>query len=212
MSIREILHFPDSLLLQVSDPVERVTPDIQKLMDDMLETMYSAEGSGLAAIQVGVPLRIVVMDLAREGESPQPQYFVNPQLSNLSKGTSVYREACLSVPNLGQKPVERPATCRVDFLDYDGESQQLECDGLLATCIQHEIDHLNGILYFQRLSRFKRHRIEKSLRKYPAQVARTKREAEPFGDVVFLQEALQHKQPKIGKQSQETRIRAARSI
>ena len=180
MAIREILTFPNPLLHQVAEPVEGVTPDIQRLMDDMLETMYYANGIGLAAVQIGVHLRVAVIDLAREGE--QPQYFVNPRLSNFSEEINAYNEGCLSVPNPNQteenpspsiyEPVQRPKTCRVDFLDYNGQPRQLECEGLFATCIQHEVDHLDGILYLQRLSRLKQSMIEKKLRKAHARAAR----------------------------------------
>lgn len=212
MAIREILTFPNPLLLQVAEPVERVTSDIQKLMDDMLETMYSAGGFGLAAVQIGVHLRIVVMDLAREGETSQPRYFVNPQLSDFSEDTRVFQEGCLSVPNLSQKSVERPEMCRVDFLDYNGEVRQLECDGLLATCIQHEVDHLDGILYFQRLSRLKRHRIEKSLRKDHERAAHTQHEADPLGSAVYLHEFSKSWQSRVEQKSQRTHARPVRNI
>ena len=182
MAIREILHFPNPLLHQAAKDVEEVTPDIQKLMDDMLETMYHANGIGLAAVQIGVHLRVAVIDLAREAESAKPQYFVNPKLSNFSEEINTYQEGCLSVLNPKQtednpvpsiyEPVQRPKTCRVDFLDYNGQPQQLECDGLFATCIQHEVDHLDGILFLQRLSRLKQSMIEKRLRKAHARVTR----------------------------------------
>ena len=182
MAVREILTFPNPLLHRRAEPVAQVDGDIRALMDDMLETMYHAQGIGLAAVQVGVHLRIAVMDLAREGEPPQPRYFVNPRLSGFSEDLNTYQEGCLSVPNPRPsednpgisiyEPVQRPARCRVDFLDYDGAPQRLDCDGLLATCIQHEVDHLDGILFLQRLSRLKQSMLERRLRKAHARAAR----------------------------------------
>lgn len=164
MAIRPILTAPDARLRQVSKPVERVDDDVRVLMDDMLETMYDAPGIGLAAIQVGEPLRVIVMDLAGEGEEPQPRYFVNPEILDPSEETGVYQEGCLSVPDYFDD-VERPVECRVRYLDYDGEEQVLEAEGLLATCIQHEMDHLEGILFIDHLSRLKRERVLKKLKK-----------------------------------------------
>lgn len=164
MAIRPILTAPDARLRQVSKPVERVDDDLRALMDDMLETMYDAPGIGLAAIQVGEPLRVIVMDLAGEGEEPQPHYFVNPEILDPSEETGVYQEGCLSVPDFFDD-VERPAKCRVRYLDYDGKEQVLEAEDLLATCIQHEMDHLEGILFIDHLSRLKRERVLKKLKK-----------------------------------------------
>ena len=164
MAIREILTAPDPRLRQISQPVDQVDDALRALMDDMLETMYDAPGIGLAAIQVGVPKRVIVMDLAREGEEPEPRYFVNPEIVNPSAETSPYEEGCLSVPAFYEE-VERPAQCTVRFLDYDGKEQILEAEGLLAVCIQHEMDHLEGILFIDHLSRLKRDRILKKLKK-----------------------------------------------
>lgn len=164
MAIREILTAPDPRLRQKSAPVDRVDDSLRALMDDMLETMYKAPGIGLAAIQVGVPLRVIVMDLAGEGEEKQPRYFVNPEILDPSPDLSVYEEGCLSVPEFYEE-VERPARCRVKYLDYDGKPQILEAEGLLATCIQHEMDHLEGVLFIDHLSRLKRDRILKKLKK-----------------------------------------------
>lgn len=164
MSIRPILTAPDARLRQVSKPVEKVDDDLRALMDDMLETMYDAPGIGLAAIQVGVPLRVIVMDLAGEGAEPEPRYFVNPEILDPSEEMSVYEEGCLSVPEYYDE-VERPARCRVRYLDYDGEEQVLDAEGLLATCIQHEMDHLEGVLFIDHLSRLKRERVLKKLKK-----------------------------------------------
>ena len=152
MSIRPILTAPDPRLRQVSKPVETVDDDLRALMDDMLETMYDAPGIGLAAIQVGVPLRVIVMDLAGEDAEPEPRFFVNPEILDPSEDMSVYEEGCLSVPEYYDE-VERPARCRVKYLDYDGKEQVLDAEGLLATCIQHEMDHLEGVLFIDHLSR-----------------------------------------------------------
>lgn len=164
MAIREILTAPDPRLREKSRPVETVDDGVRALMDDMLETMCKAPGIGLAAIQVGVPLRIVVMDLAGEGEDKKPMFFVNPTVSDQSEESSLYEEGCLSVPGFFEE-VERPSRCRVSFLDYHGRPQVLEAEGLLATCIQHEMDHLEGVLFIDRLSRLKRERILKRIKK-----------------------------------------------
>ncbi|GGD17163.1 peptide deformylase [Aquisalinus flavus] len=164
MTVRPILTAPDPRLREVSKPVERVDDALRALMDDMLETMYDAPGIGLAAIQVGVPKRVIVMDLAGEDEAPQPRYFVNPEILNPSEDTKPYEEGCLSVPDYYDE-VERPAQCTVKYLDYDGNEQILEAEGLLAVCIQHEMDHLEGVLFIDHLSRLKRERILKKLRK-----------------------------------------------
>lgn len=164
MTIREILTAPDPRLRQVSAPVEVVDDGVRALMDDMLETMYEAEGIGLAAIQVNVARRIIVMDLAGEGEEARPAYFVNPEILDPSEETNLYQEGCLSVPEFWEE-VERPARCRVRFLDYFGKDQSLDAEGVLATCIQHEMDHLNGVLFIDRISRLKRDRIIRKLKK-----------------------------------------------
>ena len=164
MSIREILVAPDPRLREVSKPVDKVDDGLRALMDDMLETMYDAPGIGLAAIQIGVPLRVIVMDLAGEDEEKQPRYFVNPEILDPSDDTSLYQEGCLSVPDF-YEDVERPATCRIKYLDYNGEEKIEDAEGLLATCIQHEMDHLEGVLFIDHLSRLKRDRILKKLKK-----------------------------------------------
>ena len=164
MAIREILTAPDPRLREKSLPAERVDDALRALMDDMLETMYKAPGIGLAAIQIGVPVRVIVMDLAQEGEEKQPRYFVNPEILDPSEDLAVYEEGCLSVPDFYEE-VERPAKCRVKYLDYNGAEQVLEAEGLLATCIQHEMDHLEGVLFIDHLSRLKRDRILKKIKK-----------------------------------------------
>ncbi len=164
MAIREIITAPDPRLKEISKPVDRVDDGLRALMDDMLETMYAAPGIGLAAIQVGVPKQVIVMDLAREGEEPQPRYFINPEILWTSEDTAVYEEGCLSVPEF-YEDVERPARCRVRYLDYQGEIREEDCDDLLATCLQHEMDHLKGILFIDHLSRTKRSMLLKKLMK-----------------------------------------------
>ena len=188
MTIRDIIEVPDKRLKTVSAPVAQVSDATRALMDDMLETMYAANGIGLAAIQIGVAERVIVMDISpsaptadeagaadedatREDrydlsglEDEGPRYFVNPEITWTSEETNNYQEGCLSVPGF-YDDVERPAQCRVKFLDYDGVEQEIACDGLLATCIQHEMDHLNGIVFLDHLSRLKRQMVLKKLRK-----------------------------------------------
>lgn len=172
MAIREILTVPDPRLKEVSKPVEGgVTDDIRALMDDMLETMYAAPGIGLAAIQIGVPLRVIVMDLSGEDQEPQPRYFVNPEILPLTEDTAPYEEGCLSVPDVFEE-VERPTECRIRYLDYDGNRVEEVATGLFAVCIQHEMDHLEGTLFIDHLSRLKRQRaidrVKKARRLKPA--------------------------------------------
>ncbi|MGB6229462.1 MAG: peptide deformylase [Litorimonas sp.] len=160
--IRPILTVPDPRLKLVSKPVEAVTDETRALMDDMLATMYAAPGIGLAAIQVGVPQRVIVMDLAPDGEAPQPKYFVNPEILDPADTTVPYQEGCLSVPDV-YDDVDRPETCRVTYLDYNGERVTEDCSGLYAVCIQHEMDHLEGIVFLDHLSRLKRDRAIKKV-------------------------------------------------
>ncbi|WP_366523852.1 peptide deformylase [uncultured Algimonas sp.] len=162
--IRPILTVPDPRLKTVSEPVATVTDDTRALMDDMLATMYAAPGIGLAAIQIGVPQRVIVMDLAGEGEDPQPKYFVNPEILDPADETLPYQEGCLSVPDI-YDDVERPQSCRVTYLDYDGKRVTEDCEGLYAVCIQHEMDHLEGIVFLDHLSRLKRERAIKKVMK-----------------------------------------------
>jgi len=164
MAIRSIITAPDDRLRQVSKPVAGVDEALRALMDDMLETMYDAPGIGLAAIQIGEPVRVIVMDIAGDEEDPAPLYFVNPEIADPAEEMSLHEEGCLSVPEFYEE-VERPASCRITYLDYNGEAQTLEAEGLLATCIQHEIDHLEGVLFIDHLSRLKRERILKKLKK-----------------------------------------------
>ncbi len=170
MTIRNILTEPNKILRQISTKVERVGKEEQKLMDDMLETMYAANGIGLAAIQVGVPKRIIVMDLSKDKEK-KPMFFVNPEINNKNKINSVYEEGCLSVPNQFAE-IERPSTCEVKFLDYNGNEKIIKAEGLLATCIQHEMDHLEGILFIDYLSKLKKTIILKKLSKQKDKIDR----------------------------------------
>ncbi|MDC0511774.1 peptide deformylase [Pelagibacteraceae bacterium] len=164
MTIRNILTEPDPFLRQKSVKVEVVSDDIRSLMDDMLETMYNAPGIGLAAIQIGVPKRVIVIDLSRNDEKKNPLYFINPEIITNSNINASYEEGCLSVP--GQfAEINRPDKCKVKFLDYDGKEQILEAEGLLSTCIQHEIDHLEGVLFIDYLSKLKKTMIVKKLSK-----------------------------------------------
>ena len=164
MTIRTILIEPNKLLRQISEPVEKVGTDEKKLMDDMLDTMYEAPGIGLAAIQIGIPKRIIVMDIGRDEKKKEPRYFVNPIIKKRNKEKSIYEEGCLSVPDQFAE-IERPNSCEVEYLDYEGKKQQLKAEGLLATCIQHEMDHLEGILFIDYLSKLKKTMIIKKLSK-----------------------------------------------
>jgi len=164
MAVKTILTEPNNILRQVSKPVEKVGEDERKLMKDMLDTMYHANGIGLAAIQIGIPKRIIVMDIAKNDEKKNPMYFVNPIIKNKNKDLSTYEEGCLSVPNQFAE-VDRPATCEVEYLDYNGEKKILKAEGLLATCIQHEMDHLEGVLFIDYLSKLKKTMIIKKLSK-----------------------------------------------
>lgn len=165
MALRTILTAPDPVLKQKSRPVEGpVTDEHRALMDDMLETMYDAPGIGLAAIQVGVPLKIIVMDLAKEGEPPAPRHFVNPEILWASEELQPYEEGCLSVPDI-YDDVERPARVKLKYLNYQGELVEEDAEGLYAVCIQHEMDHLEGVLFIDHLSRLKRDNALRKLKK-----------------------------------------------
>ena len=164
MTVKRILVEPNSLLRQVSKPVKEVSKEERQLMDDMLETMYAANGIGLAAIQIGVPKRIIVMDLSKNESKKEPRYFVNPVIKNKDTSKSTYEEGCLSVPNQFAE-IDRPKKCNVEYLDYNGEKKILNAEGLLATCIQHEMDHLEGILFIDYLSKLKKSMIIKKLSK-----------------------------------------------
>ena len=164
MSVKVILTEPNKLLRQISKSVDKVGDAERALMDDMLDTMYDAPGIGLAAIQIGVPKRIIVMDIGRDENKKEPRYFVNPVIKNKNEKKAKYEEGCLSVPDQFAE-IERSNTCEVEYLDYDGKKQILKAGGLLATCIQHEMDHLEGILFIDYLSKLKKSMIIKKLSK-----------------------------------------------
>ncbi len=171
MTVKTILTEPNKLLRQVSLPVEKVGNEERQLMDDMLETMYEAKGIGLAAIQIGVPKRIIVMDIGNRDKEKEPMYFVNPVIKNKNSEHSTYEEGCLSVPNQFAE-IDRPSTCEIEFLDYSGSKKILKASGLLATCIQHEMDHLEGILFIDYLSKLKKMMIVKKLSKQKNKIDR----------------------------------------
>ena len=164
MTVKRIITEPNPLLRQVSKPVSSVGPEERKLMDDMLDTMYDANGIGLAAIQIGIPKRIIVMDISKNNEDKNPMYFVNPIIKNKNLELSTYEEGCLSVPNYFAE-IDRPKKCDVEYLDYNGKKKILKAEGLFATCIQHEMDHLEGILFIDYLSKLKKTMIVKKLSK-----------------------------------------------
>jgi peptide deformylase len=170
MALRDILIIPDKRLRVVSEPVRTVDTQIRALAEDMMETMYDAPGIGLAAIQIGQPLRLVTMDLAKKDEEKAPQVFINPQITWSSDEMNVHEEGCLSIPEYYEE-VERPAKVRFSYLDLDGKLQEVEADGIFATCIQHEIDHLNGVLFIDHISKLKRDRVVKKFTKMAKQAA-----------------------------------------
>jgi peptide deformylase len=164
MAQRDILILPDKRLRQVSKPVAKIDAATKALVEDMFETMYAAPGIGLAAIQIGEPIRVVTMDLAKKDEPKQPQVFINPELVATSETKNVHEEGCLSIPEYYEE-VERPAEVKVRYLDLEGKAQEIEASGLLATCLQHEIDHLNGVLFIDHISKLKRDRVIKKFTK-----------------------------------------------
>lgn len=164
MSIKPLVILPDPLLRQISKPVESFDADLRKFSADMLDTMYDAPGIGLAAIQIGTPLQMLVIDLAKEDEPKAPQVYINPKVLWSSDERNVYEEGCLSIPDYYAE-VERPKQVRVSYLDIDGKAQEVDADGLLATCLQHEIDHLNGVLFIDYISRLKREMVVKKFKK-----------------------------------------------
>ena len=170
MAVKKILTEPNKFLRQISKNVEKVAEEEQKLMDDMLETMYAANGIGLAAIQIGVSKRIIVIDISKDPEKKEPMFFVNPIIKNKNQEKATYEEGCLSVPNQFAQ-IDRPSTCEVEYLDYYGKKKLLKADGLLATCIQHEMDHLEGILFIDYLSKLKKSIIIKKLSKLKSNTA-----------------------------------------
>jgi len=174
MALRPIIILPDPKLRLVSAPLGQVDDELRKLMDDMVETMHDAPGIGLAAIQIAEPIRLVVIDLAKKDEPPQPQYFVNPEIAWSSEERSVYEEGCLSIPEYYEE-VERPAKVRARFLDREGKRQEIVAEGLLATALQHEIDHLNGVLFIDYISKLKRDRVVKKFAKMAKRAAEGQR-------------------------------------
>jgi len=169
--LRKIIIEPDPILRKKCEPLEKVDTDTKKLMDDMLETMYAAPGIGLAAVQIGILKRLVVIDISRDQEKKDPIFLINPEIINQSKQTSVYEEGCLSIP--GQfAEIERPAECTLKYIDYNGKEKELKANGLLATCVQHEVDHLNGILFIDYLSKLKKDMIIRKLVKKKKEIER----------------------------------------
>ena len=164
MAVRDIITLPDKRLRLKSEPVKAIDKDIRALIDDMFETMYAAPGIGLAAIQIAVPKRVVTMDLAKKDEPAQPQVFINPEVVWSSDDKATYEEGCLSIPEYYEE-VERPQSVRVKYLDRDGKAQEIEASGLLATCLQHEIDHINGVLFIDHISKLKRDMVLKKFKK-----------------------------------------------
>ena len=164
MPHRDLVILPDARLRLKSEPVAAVDDEVRALFDDMLAMMYDAPGIGLAAIQIGIPKRLVVIDLAKEDEAPAPVFLANPEITWRSEETSTYEEGCLSIPEYYEE-VERPASCRVRFLDRDGAERELDCEGLMATCVQHEVDHLDGILFIDHISKLKRDRVTRKFAK-----------------------------------------------
>jgi peptide deformylase len=164
MTVKSIFTEPNKILRQISKPVDQITKEDQNLMDDMLETMYAANGIGLAAVQIGIPKRIIVLDISKDKNNKEPMYFVNPVIKEKNLNKSTYEEGCLSVPDQFAE-IERSSKCEVEYLDYNGKKNILKAEGILATCIQHEIDHLEGILFIDYLSKLKKSIIIKKLSK-----------------------------------------------
>jgi peptide deformylase len=164
MALREIITLPDKRLRLKSEPIKRIDSVIRKLVDDLFETMYGAPGIGLAAIQIGVPKRVVTMDLSKKEDDHKPLVFINPEVTWTSAEKSKYEEGCLSIPEYYEE-VERPAQVKVKYLDLDGAGHEIAAAGLFATCLQHEIDHTNGVLFIDHISKLKRDRVIKKFTK-----------------------------------------------
>ena len=171
MALRQILTEPNKILREKSLSVEKVDADLQKIMDDMLETMYAAPGIGLAAIQIGIPKRVIVLDITKKDGPKKPMFFINPEIIEKSENNSTYEEGCLSVPNQFAE-IDRPDKCHIKYLDYHGQPKEIRAEGMLATCIQHEIDHLEGILFIDYLSKLKKSMIIKKLSKQKKAIER----------------------------------------
>lgn len=181
MATRDIVIIPDKRLRLVSESVKTIDKSVRALVDDMFETMYAAPGIGLAAIQIGVAQRVVTMDLAKKDEPKAPQVFINPVVTWVSEEKSTYDEGCLSIPEYYEE-VERPAKVKVKYLDLDGKEHEIEADGLLATCLQHEIDHTNGVLFIDHISKLKRDRVIKKFKK-AAKLGEPAKPAHPSDDL-----------------------------
>ena len=167
--MRKIVIEPDPILRKKSENLEKVDNDTRKLLDEMLKTMYAAPGIGLAAVQIGILKRLVVIDISKENQKKNPLFLINPVITYKSKNTSIYEEGCLSLPGHFAE-IERPSECSVDYIDYNGKEKKLKADGLLATCIQHEVDHLNGVLFIDYLSKLKKDMIIKKLIKHKKEI------------------------------------------
>ena len=165
MSQRKILIEPDPILRKKSEILEKVDDELRKLLDEMLETMYSAPGIGLAAVQVGILKRLIVIDISKEKEKKNPLFLINPEIVSKSERTSTYEEGCLSLPGYFAE-IERPSECHIKYIDYEGKKKEIKASGLLSTCIQHEVDHLNGVLFIDYLSKLKKDMIIKKLAKH----------------------------------------------
>ena len=174
MTVREIIKLPDKRLRLVSEPVKRIDASLRKLVEDMFETLYAAPGIGLAGIQVGVAKRVIIMDLSKKDDTRKPEVFINPEITWASEEKSTYEEGCLSIPEYYEE-VERPAVVKVKYLDLEGKAREVEASGLLATCLQHEIDHLNGILFIDHISKLKRDRVTKKFAKAAKTAKSTKK-------------------------------------
>jgi len=174
MTVREIIKLPDKRLRLVSEPDKRIDASLRKLVEDMFETLYAAPGIGLAGIQVGVAKRVIIMDLSKKDDTRKPEVFINPEITWASEEKSSYEEGCLSIPEYYEE-VERPAVVKVKYLDLEGKAREVEAGGLLATCLQHEIDHLNGILFIDHISKLKRDRITKKFAKAAKTAKSTKK-------------------------------------
>ncbi len=170
MALRDILVLPDKRLRLVSEPVKKIDREVERLIEDMFESMYEAPGIGLAAIQVAIPKRVIVLDLAKKDETPEPRVVINPEILWQSDEKKAHEEGCLSIPEYYEE-VERPARVRVKYLDRKGKQQEIDADGLLATCLQHEIDHLNGVLFIDHISKLKRDRVIKKFTKVAKRAA-----------------------------------------
>jgi len=181
MAVRDILIIPDKRLRLRSEPVKAADARLRVLVDDMFETMYAAPGIGLAAIQIGVAQRVIIMDLAKKDDPPEPQVFINPEVAWVSDEKSTYEEGCLSIPEYYEE-VERPRAVKVKYLDLEGKPQEIEAAGLLATCLQHEIDHTNGVLFIDYISKLKRTMVMKRFKKAAKQTGGGKPKSEDLSD------------------------------